>query len=120
MRPLGEVDQALGEVGVGALEVEDHRDRVLELVGDLLGVVEVLGDDEVHAHLVAAAAVAGRADGAQHARVARRGGDVVGEDVVDLVAAAARGQAAHVRALAVAVLELGLGLAAARRAPRRT
>ena len=36
----GEVDQALGEVGVGALEVEDDRDRVLELVRDLLGVVE--------------------------------------------------------------------------------
>ena len=36
---------------------------------------------------------------------------VVGEDVVELVAAApARRQAPHVRALAVALLELGLGL----------
>ena len=35
---------------------------------------------------------------------------VLGEDVVELVAAAARGEAAHVRALAVAVLELRLGL----------
>src|ERR1700728_400144 len=26
----GEVDQALGEIGLGALEVEDHGDRVLE------------------------------------------------------------------------------------------
>ena len=38
------------------------------------------------------------------------GGLVLGEDVVELVAPATRGQAAHVRALAVAVLELRLGL----------
>src|SRR5579864_121438 len=30
-----EVDQAFGELGVGVLEVEDDRNRVLELVGDL-------------------------------------------------------------------------------------
>ena len=56
----GEVDEALRQIRVGALEVEDHRDRVLEAVGDLLGVVERLGDDEVHAD-VAAVARAGRA-----------------------------------------------------------
>src|SRR5215472_3982823 len=38
----GEIDQPLREVGVGALQVEDDRDRVLELVGDVLRVVEVL------------------------------------------------------------------------------
>ena len=56
----------------------------LELVGDLLGVVEVAGDDEVDLE-VAVAVV----DRAQRARPA--GGDrlVVGEDVVDLVAAGA-------------------------------
>src|SRR3954469_1804056 len=51
--PGGEVDQALGEVGVRALEVQDHRDRVLELVRDVLGVVERLGDNEVYADLAA-------------------------------------------------------------------
>src|SRR5436190_6732369 len=82
--PARKVDEPLGEVGVGALEVEDHRDRVLELVGDLLSVVEVLGHHQVHTHLVARAAVSDRT---QHPRLspARRG--VVGEDVVDLVAA---------------------------------
>src|SRR5437870_13321273 len=35
----GEVDQALGEILVGALQVEDDRDRLLELVRDLLRVV---------------------------------------------------------------------------------
>src|SRR5918995_430797 len=36
----GEVDQALREVLVGALKVEDHGDTVLEAIGDLLRVVE--------------------------------------------------------------------------------
>src|SRR5438034_11808967 len=43
-----EVDQALRQLGVGALEVEDDRDRQLELVGDLLRVVEAARDHEVH------------------------------------------------------------------------
>src|SRR3954465_713234 len=68
-QPAGEVDEALGEVGVDALEVEDHRDRGLELVGARLGVVERLGDDEMHAHVARAAAV----DGAQAARRPARG-----------------------------------------------
>ena len=89
----GEVDQALGEVGVRALEVEDDRDRVLELVRDLLGVVEALGDDQVDLDVPAVAAVADRA---QHARLARAA-RLVGEDVVDLVAPAPL-QPAHVRA----------------------
>src|SRR5438132_7399969 len=43
-----EVDQPLRELGVGALEVEDDRDRLLELVRDLLGIVEAARDHEVH------------------------------------------------------------------------
>src|SRR4051794_21660724 len=44
-----EVDQALGEVRVGPLEIDDHGDRVLEFVRHVLGVVEGLGDHEMHA-----------------------------------------------------------------------
>ena len=107
----GEVDQALGEVGVGALQVDDHRDRVLELVRDVLGVVERLGDHEMHADVSPPPLPlpGGATERSVEVRRSRR--RVVGEDVVDLVAAAARGQAAHVRALAVAALELLLGLA---------
>src|SRR6476469_4832944 len=43
-----EIDQALRQLGVGALQVEDHRDPLLVLVGDLLRVVEAAGKDEVH------------------------------------------------------------------------
>src|SRR5687767_16036822 len=46
-QPAGEVDQTLRELRVGALEVEDDRDRVLELVRDLLRVVEAPREDEV-------------------------------------------------------------------------
>src|SRR6266508_4529267 len=42
-----EVDQPLRQLLVGALEVEDHRDRILELVGDLLRVVEASREDEM-------------------------------------------------------------------------
>ncbi len=48
-------------------------------------------------------------DRAQDARRAR-GRVVVGEDVVDLVAPATRRETAHVRPLAIAILELRLGL----------
>src|SRR3954454_22361083 len=54
----GEVDQALGQLGVGALEVDDHRDRVLELVRDLLGIVEAFRDHQVDRLVAAGAAVA--------------------------------------------------------------
>src|SRR5690242_1034302 len=103
-----EVDQPLGKVGVRALQVEDHGDLVLELVRHLLSVVEVLGDHEVDLHPVAAA-VLHRAQDARAAPLARRR-VLVGEDVVDLVTATARGQAADVRTLAVALIELLLGL----------
>src|SRR5919198_4718470 len=49
----GEVDQPLGEVRVRPLEVQDHRDRVLELVGYLLGVVEALRYHQVDLELAA-------------------------------------------------------------------
>ena len=55
-----EVDEALGELGVGALQIDDDGDVGLELVGDLLRVVEVLGDDQVDLD----ARRAGRLDGA--------------------------------------------------------
>src|SRR5207248_8287227 len=102
-----EVDQTLRQLGVGALQVDDDRDRVLELVGDLLRVVEALRDHEVDRDVARPAAVA--LDRAQRARAAARR-RVVGEDVVELVTAALALQAAHVRAVAVAVLELLLGL----------
>src|SRR4051812_41356731 len=35
-----EVDQPLRQLAVGGLKVEDHRDRALEAIGDLLGVIE--------------------------------------------------------------------------------
>src|SRR3954471_18375833 len=43
-----EVDQPLRQLGVRALEVEDDRDRLLELVRDLLRVVEAPGQHEMH------------------------------------------------------------------------
>ena len=78
----GEVDQPLGELAVGGLQVEDHRDGRLEPVGDLLGVVEASRGDEVDLDVGAAVA----ADRLQHPAAGRL---VVGEDVVDLVARAA-------------------------------
>src|SRR4029079_15543804 len=50
------------------------------------------------------------ADGAQDGRRSPAAVVVVGEDVVEVVAAPARADAEDVRPLAVAVLELGLGL----------
>src|SRR5947199_293906 len=44
-----EVDQALGQVVVGVLQVQDHGNRVLELVGNVLDLVEVLGRHEMDA-----------------------------------------------------------------------
>src|SRR3954447_13123547 len=106
-QPAREIDQALAEVGLDALEVEHDRDRVLELVGDLLGVVEALGDDEVHAHVAASVPAAHRAQDGGRAPAAVV---VVGEDVVEVVAPALRAEPPDVGPLAVAVLELGLGL----------
>src|SRR3954452_5317770 len=107
-QPARQVDEALAEVRLDSLEVEHDRDLVLELVGDLLGVVEALGDDEVHAHVAPSVAAA---DGPQDGRGPPAAVVVVGEDVVEVVAApAGAAEAAHVRSLAVAVLELGLGL----------
>src|SRR4051812_31379428 len=99
-----EVDEPLAEVGLDALEVEDDRDRVLELVRHLLGVVEALRDDEVHAHITPSVAAAHRAQDGRRTRGAAV--VVVGEDVVEVVAAAAAAEPADVRPFAVAVLEL--------------
>src|SRR4051794_30692731 len=107
-QPAREIDQALAEVGLDALEVEHDRDLVLELVGDLLGVVEALGDDEVHAPAPRPVAAA---DGPQDGRGPPAAVVVVGEDVVEVVAApAGAAEPADVRSLAIPVLELGLGL----------
>src|SRR3954447_19188802 len=46
--PAREIDQALREILVGALEIEDHRDRLLELVGDLLRIVEASRHNHVN------------------------------------------------------------------------
>src|SRR5207244_1115276 len=48
--PAGEVDQPLRQLLVGALQIEDDRDAVLELVRDLLRVVEAPRQDEMDAH----------------------------------------------------------------------
>ena len=104
---------------IGRLQVEDDRNLTLELVGHLLGVIEVAWDDQVDLDVVAVV------DRAQRAGAA--GGDrlVIGKDVVDLVAAgAARGrQAANRALLALAAgledfLGAGLGLRVVPRAPR--
>src|SRR5687768_7576893 len=111
-QPRHEVDEAHGQVGVRALQVDDHRDRLFELVGDVLGVVERLGYDEMHADLPAA--VGGPwCGGPSHA--AQLGGPALGrrlvaEDVVDLITAAARRQPADVRTFLVPGRGLTLGL----------
>src|SRR6266545_1100136 len=46
----GKVDQPLREILVGALEIEDDGNRLLELVRDLLRVIEAARDDEMDAH----------------------------------------------------------------------
>src|SRR5919108_5831913 len=102
-----EVDEPLAQVVLDALQVQDDRDLVLELVGDLLGVVEALRDDEVHAYVAPSVAAHGAQDRRRPPAAPLL---VVGEDVVEVVTPAAGAEAADVRALAVAVLELGLGL----------
>jgi hypothetical protein len=67
-----------------------------------LGVVEGLGDHQVHAHVAVAAAAADRA---QHGGGASAG-FVLGKDLVELVATAARREPAHVGPLAIAVGDL--------------
>src|SRR5437588_966185 len=103
--PAREVDQPLRELLVGALEVEDNRDPVLELVRDLLGVVEASRQDEVDADGAWAAV-----DAAQPGCGTQDGGAVVrlgvGIGPVVEIAPAARCEPAHVRPLGVGPLEL--------------
>src|SRR5436190_10643639 len=100
--PAREVDQALRELLVRALEVEDDRDRLLELVRDLLRVVEAARQNEVDAHGRPC-----RLHPSQPGRPNdfRLGGCVVGP-LLELSLAAPRRQPPNVRALAVAPLEL--------------
>src|SRR3954452_20427041 len=77
-----EVDQALGELGIGGLEIQDYRRPLLEGVGDLLSVVEVARGHEMNPDIGAAVAT-------HRSQRARATHVVVGEDVVDLVAASA-------------------------------
>src|SRR6476646_8069189 len=112
----GEVDQALGELLVGALEVEDHRDAVLEPVGDLLGVVEAAREDEVDLDVRARRGLqaprTGRGGLLTCGTGRRRRGDLdlaggsVGVGPVVVVASAAARQPADIRAVVVRPLEL--------------
>src|SRR4051812_11479996 len=111
-----EVDQPLRELGVRALQVEDHRDALLVLVGDLLCVVEAAREDEVHLdaarirHGFDARDPLGRLT---HARLALPDGGHAGclrvrlrlGPVVEVLPTPARRQPADVRALPVALLE---------------
>ena len=105
MRPLEKSISRLDKSVSVALEVEDYRDGVLELVGDVLNVIEVLGRDKVDSH-VTPLAVGTPTHGAQRGR-SPLGNRVVGEDVVDLVAPAARTEPMHPLALAVVRFEVG-------------
>ncbi len=104
VRPLAKSIRRLDRSSFCVLEVEDHRDRVLEAVGHLLGVVERFGHHQMDAHLAVAAAAA---DGAQHCG-GPAAGFVLGEDLVVLVVAPPRRQAAHIGTLSVVILQLGL------------
>src|SRR5581483_1656989 len=113
--PAREVDQPLRQLGVGALQVEDHGHPPLEPIRDLLGVVEAAREDEVHPDT---RRVRDRFDLrsciAEPRRADRRRTDGlrVGlglRPVVVLVPAPARRQPPDVRALAVALLEALLG-----------
>src|SRR5579862_4022408 len=109
----GEVDQSLRQLRIGSLQIEDHRQPLLEAVGDLLRVVEAARQDEVHADVVRV-----RDDlhlGPGRSRRSDGGDPVAGllaarlGPVVVLVPATPRRQPADVRPLAVALLEALLG-----------
>src|SRR5688572_22887447 len=99
-----EVDQPLRELLVGALEIQDHRDVLLEAVGDLLRVVEAPRDHEVHPHRAWAV---GRAKLRAH-RGRRRLLAGVGP-VVELLLTPPGGEPADVRPIRVGALQLLLG-----------
>src|SRR5204862_2671734 len=101
-----EVDQTLRQLGVRALEVEDDRDGVLELVGDLLRVVEAAWHDEVHARGRGACG-RGRVYAAQARALLGLGTASRVGPVVVVALALARSDPPHIRAtLLVASLEL--------------
>src|SRR6476469_8464981 len=109
----GEIDQPLGQIRLGGLQVDDHRHLGLEAVRDLLGVIVRPRDDQ--AYLRRGARRLGRMAVADHgARPSARAaagadhaaGRLLREDVVGLLVAPPRVQPANVRALAVAALEV--------------
>src|SRR5438874_7075516 len=108
----GKVDQPLRELLIGALQVEDDRDRLLELVGDLLRVVEAARDDEMDARrarprqrLDDGSSALGAEDSRARGR-ARLGRLGIGPVVEVAAVRPARCESAHVRPLGVAALEL--------------
>src|SRR6185295_6339355 len=103
--PAREIDEALREILIGALEIEDHRNRLLELVGDLLRVVEASRHDQVHAN--GGRRRHGGDPRPQHGRPVVRGLGI--GPVVEFALSPARGEAPHVRALGVAPLEVLVG-----------
>ena len=103
----GEVDQALREILVGALQVEDDGDRVLELVRDLLCIVETARDDEMHTH-GRRPGKCGDARPLAHHRRAFAVGLGIGP-VVELALAPARSEPAHIRAFRVRPLDVLVG-----------
>src|SRR6266567_6176587 len=102
-----EVDQPLRELCVGALQIEDHGDRLFEAVGDLLRVVEAPREYEVDADGVRVLnRLEPRSDGTLPAGGCAGGPLALGgfRPVVEVLRAAARRQPADVRPLAVALL----------------
>src|SRR5579884_1392947 len=119
-----EVDQPLRELGVRALEVQDHRDPLLELVRDLLRVVEAARQHEMHADGARAGqrlddrapplwpidARRGARLGPQDARPRRShvAGLGIGP-VVEVTGASTRRESAHVRPLGIRALHVLVG-----------
>src|SRR5919201_4480707 len=100
-----EVDQPLRQILIRALQVEDDRNRVLELVRDLLRIVEAARHDEVHTH----------GYGTRYrARPWPQDGGAIAlwlriRPIVELTLSPARGQSPHVRPLGVGALEILVG-----------
>src|SRR5437763_11744915 len=104
-----EVDQPLRQLVVDSLQVEDHRDRILEAVGDVLRVLEALRQHEVHLHRRNRLNNAVRPPRAASGRRQPRRillGLGIGPVVEVLLLAPARRQPTDVRALAVRALDV--------------
>src|SRR5579862_525652 len=110
-----EVDQALRELRVRTLEIQDHRNSLLEAVRDLLGVVEAARQHQVNAdrvrirHRLDVRAGLPLCTRGPHARAERLLAGLGLGPVLELLRAAPRCQPADVRPLAIALLERLLG-----------